>query len=416
MLKVLIVDDDEVIRLGIAKNIRWEEHGFQVAATAENGLEGLELAKTHKPHIVLTDIRMPFMDGLEMSERIHEGLPRAKVIFLTAYDDFEYARKALHLKANGYILKYAANQEILDAVIKARAELIEERNWRERSDRANLLLRRQFLNDLLRGKVAEAQLAEEANLFNISFPGRQFCVAALAVAEPENGAAGKDQRDPELSFQSIYNVCGEFIAEEGRVIALVEARPYLQLIFNCKESDAESNDRIVDALEEIQQRLKNRLKMTLDIGVGNLYEGPRNIPLSYQEALQALEMRTILKKSGIIHIDSIRHNESSQVAVFKKIVDYVYRNFNQKNLSLNQIAKEVHVSHTYICTLFKKYMRVNLSEYLMQTRVEKAKELIRNTDLKTYEVAEKVGYSNAQYFSVLFKKYTGYTPTEFRNS
>src|SRR3954467_8592806 len=120
MYKLLIVDDDEMMREGIEKNINWFELGFQVVGTAADGEEGLELAHQFKPDIVLSDIEMPFMDGIEMGKQILESYPITKLVFLTGYEDFSYAKKALQIKACEYVLKYEDNDMIVDDVLKAR--------------------------------------------------------------------------------------------------------------------------------------------------------------------------------------------------------------------------------------------------------------------------------------------------------
>lgn len=406
MFKVLIVDDDQIIRQGIARNIDWEAHDFQVVAKAGNGLEGLELVKDYQPQIVISDIRMPLLDGLEMTGRINDLYPRTKVILLTAYEDFEYAKQGIRLKVSDYILKYADNQEILQAALKARQELMEESILRE----GGLLVRNKFLNDLLVGKVDPERVTQEGEFLNISFTGRHFCLAVIVFDGME-----KPSLAPEEDLHQLVAICNQTLSDYDGVLAFLNAEHQVCLMFGMGDNSGEVNQFIADVLEAIKEKVESCFQSKFSMGVGNVYEGYLNIPESYREALQALKMRDVLNKRGIIHIDSVRYNENSQMAIFKQIVAFVEKNYYRENLTLSLIAKEVHIAHTYICTLFKKVMHESLGEYLIRLRIEKAKELIVHTDLKTYQVAEKVGYTNPQYFSVLFKKSTGYTPTEFRN-
>lgn len=406
MFKVLVVDDDRIIRQGIARNIDWEAHDFQVVAQAGNGLEGLELVKAYQPQIVISDIRMPLLDGLEMTGRINDLYPRTKVILLTAYEDFEYAKQGIRLKVSDYILKYADNQEILQAALKARQELVEEGFLRE----DGLLVRNKFLNELITGKVDPERIEQEGECLKLSFEGRRFCLAVIAFDSVE-----KSSLVPEGDLQQLVTICNRTLSDQDGALAFLNVEYQVCVMFGTADNSGEANQFIADVLETIKIRIESCFRSKFSMGVGNVYEGYQNIPKSYQEALQALKMRDVLNKCGIIHIDSVRYNENSQMAIFKQILAFVEKNYYRENLTLNLIAKEVHIAHTYICTLFKKYMHESLGEYLVRLRIAKAKELIIHTDLKTYQVAEKVGYGNPQYFSVLFKKSTGYTPTEFRN-
>lgn len=115
-------------------------------------------------------------------------------------------------------------------------------------------------------------------------------------------------------------------------------------------------------------------------------------------------------------MSSVKESENSHNLLIKQIVDYVDKNYFKENLTLNDIAKEVHMAPTYISTIFKKYKNINFSDYLINARMEKAKELLKNTNLKAYEISEKIGYSNQHHFSVLFKRFTGITITEFKES
>lgn len=117
---------------------------------------------------------------------------------------------------------------------------------------------------------------------------------------------------------------------------------------------------------------------------------------------------------NLIRFEELRNSSVSHAAVLRQVLSFMDSNYHQEDLSLNRIAEEVHLTPSYISTLFKKYQGVNLSDYLMELRVKKAMSLLAETDLKTYEISEKVGYSNPQYFSVVFKRITGSAPGEYR--
>jgi two-component system response regulator YesN len=413
MFKIVIVDDDEIIRKGIECDIPWEENGIKVAGSAKNGLEGLELVKELQPEIVLLDIKMPFMDGLEMAEQAAHLLPHLKVIFLTAYEDFDYAKKAVQLKVSGYVLKYEDKQIILSAVLKARDEWVAERKEREKIEKNNGLLINKLLGDLLSTVTNEQHMKEQAHSLGIDFQGDKFCLAAIGIDDYGSFSRTNNKAYLELAVHSILNVANEILFTYGKGMAFTKYNNYVNIIFNYNE-DQDSTEIIYKILEDIAENTEKYLKISVSIGVGNIYDGLLNINLSYSEAINALEMRNIVGKKGIIPIDSVKYNENSQVSIFKKIVEFVNASYTE-NVTLSHISKEVHVSQSYICSIFRKYKNCTLSEYIIGIRIDKAKELLRHTEMKSYEVSEKVGYTNPQYFSMLFKKWTGFTPTEFKN-
>lgn len=415
MHRLLIVDDDEIIREGLEKNIPWEKNGFTVVASARNGQEGLEFVKTYKPHIVLSDIRMPFMDGLQMTEKIRELSPSTKVVFLTGYDDFDYAKKALNLKAIQYVLKYEENEEILKAVIKARDEFALERKEQEKTQRSKSLLKNKFFADLLAGIGSDELVQNEAALLDISFTAKKFCVAVISI-DNYNLFSRKDNASSiELALFSIQNICEEILEGETSDIYCINYNQKINLLFDLSSGDREIRGYLSSILTQVMESVKEYLNIEVTIGVGNIYEGYKNVQISYNEAVIATEMRDVLGKNCVWFSEDIKNGEGSHKALLDRITQYINNNYHKESLSLTEIAYEVHITPAYISTLFKKYKEINFSDYLTDIRMEKAKELIANTDMKAYEVAEKVGYTNSQYFSVLFKKVTGYSPMEFRN-
>jgi two-component system response regulator YesN len=414
MVKLIVVDDDEIIRNGIANDPEWEKYNIQVVGSAKNGLEGIELIREHTPEIVLSDIKMPFMDGLEMIEAAREWLPHLKVVFLTAYEDFHYAKRGLRLKATEYILKYADKRDIVAAVLKAKDEWTEERKLRDRVEKNNHLLINQFLGDLLSTVVSEQHAVEQVHTLGLDLQEESFCVAVIGIQDYGPFSIAKKQSDLELALRSIMNISNEILFIHGKGLAFSGFNHHINIIFNYKEHP-DANEIMYKILEEIADNTCKYLKILVNIGVGNAYSGFAKIKLSYNEAVQALGMRDLIGKQRIIPIDSIKFNENSQASLFKRIIKYVDAGYT-RNVSLSDITAEVHISMPYICTLFRKYKNCTLSEYIIGIRIDKAKELFEHTDMKTYEVSEKVGYTNPQYFSMLFKKWTGMTPTEYKQA
>ena len=163
--RILLVDDEEEVRKGILRKMDWEKLGFQVAGDAENGEEALEKIEQLKPDVVMTDIRMPYMDGLTLTARIRQKYPSMKVLIFSGYDDFEYAQQAIKLNVAEYILKPVNVEELTEILNRVRENLdeeIEQRRdinlLRERYRSSLPIIREIFLNDLVRGNVDKEEV------------------------------------------------------------------------------------------------------------------------------------------------------------------------------------------------------------------------------------------------------------------
>jgi two-component system response regulator YesN len=415
MYKLLIVDDDEMMREGIEKNINWFELGFQVVGTAADGEEGLELAHQFKPDIVLSDIEMPFMDGIEMGKQILESYPITKLVFLTGYDDFSYAKKALQIKACEYVLKYEDNDMIVDAVLKARLEFEKEKSNQDKEKKYRSLSLNNFLSELLVGGGSEESIEYSANILNLSLDGKRFCVAVIIPCDFEiffDTNLSEEANMDLLSF-TIKNQCDELL-EKSQTGYCINYRNRIHLLLDITEQNENLDTQNIPILKEIVESINKVLKINISIYVGSSYLGYQNIPVSYNEALISAEMKNLKQDQDIISYEHIKNHGNSHLMAIKKVKEYIDENFQNELLSLNEVADTVYLASSYISTLFKKYMGIKFSEYLLNLRISKAKDMLKYTDLKTYEIAEKVGYSNSQYFSVLFKKCSRYSPTEYR--
>ena len=186
--RVLLVDDEEEIRQGICRKMNWEALGFVLAGEAANGMEALEVAEQTCPDVVLSDIKMPYMDGLELGRRLHRMMPAVKLVFFSGFDDFEYARQAIGVHALEYILKPINAQELSGVLEKIRDQLdkqLEERRnvavWQERYEESLPLLREIFYSRLLGGKIPTEQIYERAAEYGLSFPDGVWAVAIASV-------------------------------------------------------------------------------------------------------------------------------------------------------------------------------------------------------------------------------------------
>ncbi|MFP4978958.1 response regulator [Paenibacillus sp. CN-4] len=415
-IKLLIVDDDMWIREGLRRNIPWERAGITVTGAAADGEEALRLMESQRPDLVLTDIQMPFLDGLQLAERINAEYPGTKVVFLTGYDDFAYAKQALRLQAADYILKYEDYEVILKAAEKAGSELLAEKREAEKARKSQTLILNKFWSELLDGCASPEWAQREMELLGIAAPNPYYRVAVIQPDDNRRYARPGDGDNAELLLFSIHNICAELRSEAYpyRYSAVYNNR--VNLLFNLAapgESGA-AEAELTAHLEEIRRTLETCLKMPVSIGLGGCREGIERISMSYSEALAASQLKPILGGAGVFVSGEIRHSQSSHQTLLREMEQYIKGHYHEEELNLAAIADHVHISPAYASTLFKKYKGMNFSEYLIQLRMDKAAELLSATDSKSYEVSEQVGYRNPQYFSVLFKKRFGKSPSEYR--
>lgn len=532
MYKILIVDDEVIVREGIEERIPWGELGFIFVGGYENGRDALEAVHLLKPDVVLSDICMPFMDGLELTRQITYQYPSTKVIILTGYDDFEYAQQAIKYKAYDFLLKPITSSELRKVLEKVKAEMDEETRKKEDLNRLKLqlnqslpLLKERFLERLVTSYVKNEEIAEKLAYFNIRLIGSNYI--ALAIDIDDFGERNKygPGTDYELLRFAVYNIVEEIMEKENRGIVFRNKDEKMIVILS--GTHIGNLYELAQILaEETRQCVERYLKFTVTTGIGRSFDSLESINESCKSAISALDYRFLLGKNKVISIADMEgssavradyHTEwekkliqgiktgtgkeinetiENMIQSFKtaftsmekcyihiqkitvslmntiselggdaeeifgqqvnpftdiykyktigeielwlknickrateyisekrrdlnkiqvmKAEQYIKENYHSENISLNHVCKHVLMSISYFSLVFKNYTGETFVEYLTRIRVEKGMELLKYTNLKTYEVASKLGYSDSQYFSLIFKKNTGVSPTEYR--
>ncbi|MBB6732449.1 response regulator [Cohnella zeiphila] len=530
MYRLILADDEADVREGVLQEIDWENNGFEVADRAENGREALEMAERCLPDVLVTDIRMPFMDGLELAERVRGLRPDTKIIILTGYDEFEYARQAIRLQIAEFVLKPFSKEELLQALRKVKAELDRERALREDMDslkehyrRSLPLLRELFLGSLATRSLSEREIGEKLAAYDLKLPadGRHLAAAARLDLPADAG-------DVELHRFAVRNIAEE-IAERRRAGLVFQHDGHVVLLSSSGEAGPDWPAGFYAALEEIRQSVEKYLKLTVTIGVSGEADGLRNVRYSYEEAAAALDYRLLLGSNRLIPIGDVeareaaplRYDEQQEQALirclkfgteeemtetvekhfaavrslgpdaalqsvqlfllqiaatlmraaqdtgkdlgglfgggnpqllgelsrirdldeaqawvvriarsvmsriaadrqtaYNRLVEqakeYTKAHFADSGLSIAEVCARLHISAGYFSSIFKKETKLTYVQYLQQLRMDTAKELLAQTDLKAFEIAEKVGYADPNYFSFSFKKQVGLSPKEYR--
>jgi len=528
--KLILVDDEAEVREGMLRRIDWEAGGFLIAGEAENGREALELVERDPPDIVITDISMPVMDGMELGRTLRERFPLVKVVFLTGFDEFAYARQAVQMQAEDYLLKPVTAAAVFELLGRLRAKLDEEaahledvRQLRAAWNLSKPLLRDKFLSSLLR-KPLRREWIDRARGLGVALEAQGYLVAALAVDECGLGAS-EFHDDPDLAQYAVLNLANELVERHMPHHAVLDEDRVLVLFLLSTPDAATAYAQVWTALESIRVSVERYLRFTVSIGVGGAVDTPERIHRSGAEALRALEYRVIHGANRILYIQDMEQGGADlpqvgpdqtnplRLAVkvgeregIRQAVDAFFHPFAAEvpslagvqawllgllgqivgiaaelgvpmdavlpaghtwmtplaletmgeirawvtavceslgarasgqrqsgarqlveqakacvrthyadpELSVPSVAAALHLSPSYFSALFKKETGETFLNHLVRTRMDVARELLGTTDMKTADIAERVGYPDPHYFSYFFKKNMGISPKEYR--
>ncbi|MDF2594796.1 MAG: hypothetical protein K0R69_1137 [Clostridia bacterium] len=540
MYKVLIVDDEVLVRVGLKSTIDWEAIGFSIVGEASNGEKGYEQYKMHLPDVIITDIKMPHKDGMWLIKQIREKNKRVKILILTCYDEFEYVREALKLGADDYILKSEIeDEELIDSMnqFKAKLELMPDENEELRVLKqhfeSNVVgVKAKLLEELLnKNKLSEETLHND--YLKIQFPVRDSQYAFITFIREDKKKQDEHSKESNDSINDaiinlIYDICNNekihaLIRREGDKFQFLLAKEILyqksieqtvtylqekvtqyfnitlsgicssifselaalkhilkackvqeeelfyvrgsQLIFLENERDdkgegetgsqgmsvfsldtdfkkliikyidEENTEKCKEHLKDLAQLFEKYHLNTLEVKLfySNLfntlfekygqcfiescdmkdYQYYYNLIIHFNKMTGLVELVDHVISDVIKSIKEYRISNSK--CVMKKAMEYIDENYYKK-ISLEDIANYINLSKHYVSYLFKKETGINISSYINEIRIEKAKQMIVQREYKIKEIFEKIGFSDQQYFSKAFKKTTGMTVTQYRES
>jgi two-component system response regulator YesN len=547
MYKLILVDDEEDVREGVVREVDWEAIGFEVIEKAENGREALEMVERLQPDVVVTDIQMPFMNGLQLAEAIRERYPTIKLIILTGHDEFEYAQRAIKLHIDEYVLKPFSAQELINALLKVKGQIQEEVAHRENVQllmehyrKSMPVLKENFLATLMNRKLPREEVVEKAANYGIEISGKSFVAAVMSidgVLIPEEELENREELsksvslkyspDQALKYFALLNITEEIV--DKRRLGLVFMHNDQVVVLSVRESENReiALQETMKVLEEVRQNVEKYLKFTLTVGIGTVMKDVTKISYSYEDAVLALDYRLILGNNRIISIDDVEmrtvekvrfddvkehaltrcikvgtnqeiretmdelfqgiegavsvkdyqiylleiltcilkaakdsnlnvdevfgdnfipfteinkftsleeakkwlaelcasmmnHIATDRQYTYKNLVemakDYTKNHYHEGDITINKVCGHLHISAGYFSSIFKKETKMTFVNYLNHIRMEAAKEMLRSTDMKALEIAEKVGYADANYFSFSFRKNVGVSPKEYRNN
>ncbi|RKJ46831.1 response regulator [bacterium 1XD8-76] len=533
LYRIMLVDDEEEVRKAMIRKMDWEQLGFTVAGDAENGEDALEKLEQLEPDVVMTDIRMPYMDGLTLVARIREKYPSIKILIFSGYDDFEYAKQAIKYRVTEYILKPVNGEELAEILRRVRISLDEEIEERrnismlQKSYENSLpMLREVFLNDLVSRGADISAMAPKLREYGVDIlEARKWLAAVIHVERMEQAEGQELFRHQELIPISVRKLVEDHMEAFGRFTVFNSAEG-ITLIAAVDGNNSETG--LINLLDDICKESRRMLGVSITAGVGHSCDTLQEISRSYQTAVDALGYRAIVGGGRTIYINDVEpvnrgklqfetKEEAELTAVIKfgtkdqigdmlrgfaarmddakvhanqyqvymltivnclirlmqqydlkmsdmfdseehyadiikricrresfaeemipmacrmnealdqardnttrKVIveakEFIQENYADPELSVDVLCRYLHMSPAYFSTVFKRETGQTYVNYLTEVRLQKAEELLEKTDDKTYEIAQKVGYQEQNYFSYVFKKRYGVSPTKYRGT
>ncbi|MDQ6422909.1 response regulator [Paenibacillus sp. LHD-117] len=385
-MNILVVDDEEVIRSGIERTIRrqFPQHRVLMAASPE---EAVELLKNLPIDLVLTDVLMPGMTGLELIEISRKRHSHIKWVVISAYSEFAYAREAVRLGAKDYLLKPIGKELLID-MIQDIGEEIEKEN--ERNKETQLLARNlRFLREAI-----FARWASDLDLGGIDlspFVGNHpyFHLLMLRL---------DSESDLKLEHFIVENVMSELIDSAGEgFVASIDSKNLLGLV-TLREAAG-----LGPLIEQLRSHLKRYLKIPFQVLHSERITDLESVPEQVKQMHKSSESKVY------------DHYASGGEKAVEVAMQYIHSHFASE-LTLEKVASVVYLNTVYFSQLFKQKTGGGFKEYVTQLRLDRAMELLSQSELKIGEIADRVGYSDVRHFSQIFRKKTGCTPSEYRQN
>ncbi len=523
---VLLVDDEEEVIEAIMKKINWEGLGFSVIGYANNGVKAFEMVEEFQPDVVMTDIKMPYMDGMELSNRIKTEYPATKILLFTGFDEFEYAKEAVHLEVEEYILKPVNSVELTNVFTQMKIKLDQEISEKRNAESLRKyyldslpLLQANFYSTLVEGLIREEDLEKYLSDYQISFSGPYFCCLVVHTSSSQM----PEGMNPVLLAASVQKQVMERIGEKWRAKCFSYLGNTVLIAQLRQESD------VADLTDECDRFCRYALRIigaVVTIGVGRVCREILELSKSYGGAREAVSYRGIYGATRAINITEIAPhvtggkagaNESDLSQLFKMVrlgsreevaesvsqylsqtlfpqqslqqhhvdvlelvsalyrfaesneltiaefagdmgklcsrlldlepealekwlervclsmrdilirersrstrsfvqraKDFVQNHYSDEEISLDHVCEALGVSNSYFSTIFKKETGNSFIGYLTDYRMEQASKLLLETNEKSYIIAKQVGYTDPNYFSYVFKRRFGVSPSKYR--
>ncbi|MEF2967876.1 response regulator [Paenibacillus sp. M1] len=518
--RVILVDDEPIILRSLKVAIPWNELNLEIVGEARNGEDALRLVRELSPHMIISDIRMPGLDGISLMKEVMAENSKRLFIFISGYGEFEYAREALREGAFDYLLKPIDHDELIEMILRAKKTLekqLENDKLLHSVQVLSMLARERMFAEFIEGNPSDNHLRHMQWLENSELQDKYF-IAVLQLDHYMKLYESWAMEERRLWLFAIRNILSEWSLAQGALTVFPFHSGEWVMVF-----PGNLSDRRESLGNDIIHQIKANTKLSCSVGFSHTAEGIEQLSEAYQSAAQALYQRFYRDEEGVFvdpapelgaaregkypkHLESgmlecirtlddsrlmalldetkvyiesqnftkmiaermiveltvvlyrefehmkllpewslegllqelhssgslgeiiallksnlakwIRESKESQSkeniqSVIAKTREYIANNYH-KDLSIEEVADIADLSISHFCLLFKQVTGYTFLEYLTQCRIEKAKYILKNSQVKVYQIAPLVGYQDPRYFTQVFKKVTGKTPSEYR--
>ena len=409
-MKVFLVDDEIVVREGIRESFPWDDTPYVLVGEAPDGEMALPMIRDTNPDIVITDIRMPFMDGIELCRIMRAQMPWIGIVVLSGYDEFEYARQCIQLGVREYLLKPINSEALKGALDKVSAQLREERKTYEHA--ANLRARMESGGKLVKEKLIGSLFSDEASEKDARDVLTQLSSMGCPVPKPFYTVI-----DAAFSPVEEGQAAAAALAESSGGIAQPSPGRVGTRFLVLGDTAEDAEEHAYAFATTLARELEHTGSSEIRVGIGEIVDRPEQI---YQSFRTARHIRHLLversdREAIILGVREMGEQADEKTpAVISEAKLYMSQNFTNPNLMLQDVAKAVGMSNSRFSTVFSQQTGQTFTEYLMYLRIGRAKELLRTTSVKGTQIAREAGYNDSHYFSYIFKKNTGLTPSDYR--
>lgn len=333
MIKVVIADDEKRFREYMEKVLDWEALGFSIEGVASNGEQVLELLEEERPDLALLDINMPKMDGIRLTERLKELYPSTYVVFITGYSEFEYARKALKLGVSEYLLKPFSKEELSRVVLKLKEEILKAKKDRVQTTRRNEIIRKDFLNKLVRLDREDKDEIEEYRE-HLAQLGTELNASAYIVTMTQLDRKGLElsKDDKKLWTFGIQNILEEMGEKAGRCqYSFLNYEGNLVSIWQGEENKLRE---VPEFMKEVYETVRRLFGKSITAGVGSLEKDVCGIPDSYRKSLLSLQNKFVMENRKVISYAEVLEGEQKadfyRLELNERLLQYLRKNDNKK--------------------------------------------------------------------------------------
>jgi two-component system response regulator YesN len=529
MYRILLVDDEILVREAIRDNMDWKSLEYELVGDCQNGKEAIEFIKSNEVDVVLTDICMPFIDGMQLSKFLHNHYPDIAIIILSGFSEFEYAKKAIKYNVEEYILKPVTCIELSEVLNKIHDKLDNYRNQVQKIDnmikvyyqynKNTEVIVGKLLVDLVNGERPVRDCLQELQEIGIVLQSDYYKVCAIEI---DFDYINEDRKESNLISFAVQNISQEILDNYKCGLSFRDNNTRIYLLLNTNKPKNFEKD-CIDIIMEIKNKVQKYMKVLISVGIGEFVSRLEDLKVSFEQAVYLLRFRYTLGKGIILNYNTVKSKLNTPIIIedeinkillaiksnnlqsfdenfeglFQKFKEayieknyvlfylqhiirgilesfieinaedinskminkyldnmsnslsceeaiattkeftndsmkifnylgqsssekyvsfanvYMRENYADSNMNLNSICNYLNISVSHFSKIFKEVTGFTFLEVLTQIRMEKAKELLEETNLKIYEIAERVGFSDPHYFCISFKKIIGMTPKTY---